>query len=160
MQNKAQAAINGAMAAAQIANVNSQTKVNEKTAEKVEAETPNVIASTGQIKQQTANLEEGIKKITEEIKNVKMDTLEKEERVTLIRAQQQLANVQKDLANKQITFTEAQTKTQQVITMLRQYETEGAKNEAAFERKLGENTGVGASAINNIINAAKKVLGK
>lgn len=133
MQNATQAGINGATAAANIANVQSQTEVNKQTAQKIKAEVPNTIAGTGQIRQQTTNLKKGLTKIEAEIKNINMDTLEKEERVTLIRAQQQITNVQKDLAKGNITFVEAQTKLKEVETQLKRLGVSGARNTRDFE---------------------------
>lgn len=153
MQNATQAGINGAMAAAQIANIHAQT-------DKIKAETPVAVANVGNIEQQTKNLKEGLTKITEEIRNVRMDTLEKEERVTLIRAQQQLTNIQKDLTKGQITFVQAQEAVAKVEAQLKNYAVPEARNTANFQTKMGEGVGVGTKEVNNLLQIFKGMLGK
>lgn len=163
MQNATQAGIAAAAQAVQMQNVESQTEVNEATADKIRAEIPYTIAGTGQIQQQTKNLEKGLEKINEEIKNVRMDTLSKEEQITLTRAQQQLTNIQKDLARENISFTEAQTKMQKVLTQLRTLEVPEAQNAADFARATATGSG-GATTIGSNVGKVtqflKSILGK
>lgn len=167
MQNSTLAGLNAAMAAAQIKNVQSQTTVNEKTAEKVEAETPQVIASTGQIKQQTENLKAEMFNIKERMGEIiaHKDLLIKQgytqtDLGNLYKAQEELSRVDKMLKTEQITFTEAQTKLNRALTTLRQLEFAGAKNESDFETKMGEGVGVGGKQVSDLVNILRKALGK
>lgn len=160
MENESAAGIQGALAAAQVAQMNSVTKVNEVEARKKEAEIPNVEADTN-LKTLTAeNVKQQLPKIVEEIKNIKMDTLEKEERVTLIRAQQQLTNVQKELATSQITNTQAETEVKRILVTLQKLAVPGATNEANFERAMGEGTGTGTKQLGGLLQIIKGVFGK
>lgn len=159
MQNATQAGVNSAIAAANIANVHSQTQVNEAQAELIKAQTPQAVASTGNIEQQTKNLQEGLNKISEEIKNVRMDTLEKEERITLVRAQQQLTNIQKDLTKGQITFVQAQEAVARVEAQLKRLEVPGATNAADFERMMKEKTNTGGAAAKGMIGILQGLKG-
>ncbi|QXP08523.1 MAG: DNA pilot protein [Arizlama microvirus] len=160
MANEQQAGITNAMTVAQLKNINAQTEVANKTADKIAAEIPMTVANTGRIGQETTNLKTGLEKLTEEVKNVRMDTLNKEEQVTLTRAQQQLVNVQKELTRGNITYVQAQEAVARVEAELKRYATAGAKNEAAFETKMGEGVGTGAKSINWILQLLKGLTGK
>lgn len=146
MGNSAKAAIEGASAAAQIANVQSQTEVNKAQAEKITAEVPKVKAETG-------NIIKTLDKIVEEIKNVNMDTLEKEERVTLIRAQQQLTNIQKDVAKGTITLNEAQKRAHNATARITELGEAKAKNESEYEKTdYRQNTKGGIQNLQQLLN--------
>lgn len=164
MQNKMAAGLNAAQATANIENTKAQTELTETQAQKLGGvDTENVQADTGQKTANTANITKTLGKIDEEIKNIKMDTLTKEEQVTLIRAQQQLTNVNKELANKNISNVEAMTAGHKIINTLKNLEIPGAKNLADYEKMLdtgGGNAGRALGAVSNTALTIRRALGK
>ena len=160
MGNSARAGIDGAMAAAQIANVQSQTKVNEATKEKIAAEVPKV-------KQETTNLQAGLHNIKAELDKIvaNKDLLIKQgytetERYNLLNAQKEVAKIEVQLKATQITQTEAQTKLTKVMERLQKLEIPGKQNEADFEKAMNKGVGTGAKSLNGVLQMLKGLTGK
>lgn len=149
---------------AETANTEAQTKLLEVQRIKTEAEIPQITTSTANIAEQT-------KKTTQEIYNLKQelariasdDKLKFEQSLTegtrraLMDAQNQLAQIDRQLRAAQISNTDAITATQKVITKLKGYEIPGAKNEADFERLMETDSGSASSIAGKVGNAAKTI---
>jgi hypothetical protein len=163
MGNKTQAGINNALSVAQLNNVNAQTDKTKAEERNIESQTPGHVAKVGETIANTQNLTSINERIQEDIKNVRMDTLSKEEQITLTRAQQQLTNINKELAHKNITNVEAQTALTRVTKLLKDLELPGANNLADYEKLLSTGGGNANKAIGALSNSAltiRKVLGK
>lgn len=152
-----------AMAAAQAGQLTAQKDLLEAQAEKTRAETAAIPSSVANIEQQTTMLKATIPKIESEVKLLKLQARTEEERVILTRAQKFLAETDEKLRQGQIANTEAQTRTQEVLTQLKKLEIPGAKNLADFETLMstggGSAAGIGEKA-GIILNSARKVFGK
>lgn len=135
MQNSNQAAINGAMAAAQVENVKSQTDVNKAQKEKIEAEVPQTMANTGNIKQQTEVLKETIPKIKAEIDEINSRSGVNISTQTLNGYKYDLTKTQTQLEEGRISLTEAQKEVQQTLNKLYQYDIPEARNRANYQNK-------------------------
>lgn len=155
-----------ALAIEQARNAQAQRDLLEAQAEKTRAETEAMPSSVANVQQQTANLQATLPKIEQEVKNLKLQARTEEERVLLTRAQKFLAETEEQLRKGQLTNTEAQTRTQNVLTELRKLEIPGAKNAAQWEESLGQYSkeagaaGAAAKALGAFTNSARKVLGK
>lgn len=156
----APAAVSSALQAGQL---KAQNDLLEAQAEKVRAETAAIPSSVANVEQQTAQIKATIPKIEQEVKNLKLQARTEEERVILTRSQNLLAQIDAELRKGQIENTEAQTRTQNVLTQLKRLEIPGAKNLADFETMMstggGSAAGIGEKA-GVILNSARKVLGK
>lgn len=175
MENASAAGVNGAMAAL---NMQQATAGIEKTraeteqirAQKIltEAQVPATTTSTANVAQQTENLKATISNIQEELQNLVKkgynlteEGNESRARQALLSAQKSLTHIQEELASKQINNVEAQTRTQNVLTTLRNAEVAGAKNLEAWEKATSDPTaGNVVKGIGAIANTARAVLGK
>lgn len=162
MENVNQAGINGAIAAAQIANTQSQTKVNEAQARKIDAEVPNVMANTDVLKAQLPKITAEIDKLVEEKQNLIKEGWNKTDIGNLLRAQEALAKIERDVKIGQLNVQEAEVALKKAQTLLQTLQVPGATNAANFERwASGEHGGVGgARALLNVIQGLKGILGK
>lgn len=164
---------NSAAAFEQAKNAQAQRELLEAQAEKTRAETEAIPSSVANIQeqtrntaQQTENLQQTIPKIQQEIANLKTQNLTERERTALTLQQNRLTQIDQDLRKKQIDSTEAATRTQNVITQLKNLEVPGAKNAAQWEESLGQYSkeagaaGTAARAAGVLINSTRKVLGK
>lgn len=169
-RNEMEGVANSAASIAQLQNLDAQNELLRAQAAKALAEAEAVPTSTANIAQQTKNLEATLPKIEQEIKNLKMQNMTEEERVALTRQQTRLSQIEQDYKKGQITYLEAQTRTQNVLTQLRKLEVPGAKNIAEFEEmlstgsgsaaKLGETAGKATRGLSHILNSARKAFGK
>lgn len=170
MENTAQAGVQGAMAAAQIANVQSQTKVNEMTEQKIASEIPQTQANTGQIIQKTENMKSELVNIQAELTKIiaNKDLLIKQgytqtDLGNLYNAQTAVSNIERHLKAGQLTQVEAQTALTKVETSLKHFDVAGAKNLSDFEKLMdtgGGNVSKATGAISNVLQGLRKVIGK
>lgn len=166
-QNEVQAGINGAMAAAQIQNMQAQTKLTQTTEAKTKAEIPMTEANTGQITQKTENLKAELPKITAEIgklteeKTVLMkEGWNKTDIGNLLRAQTEVQEIEKRLKENQMTQVEAQTELTKVETTLKHLDIAGARNLSDWETTMSTGAGSankGAEALFRLLQTIKGV---
>jgi len=160
MGNTAQAGINGALAAAQIANINSQTKVNEATAEKTKTEIPQITANTEVLKATVPQIVQQIAKLREETTVLMKEGWNKTDMGNLIRAQEELAKMDRELKNNTISLQEAQTRAANAVSLLNEFAAAGASNQAQFENTLAGDASPWAKALRTILQSAKTLTGK
>lgn len=143
-RNIAEGMGNSAAAFAGIENIKAQNELIRAQTAKTLAESNAIPSSVANVEQQTANLRVSIPKINAEIQQIKLQSRTEEERSILTRAQKFLTETQDDLTKKQITNVEALTRTQDLISVLKDLEVPGARNIADYEKALS--TGVGNAA--------------
>lgn len=177
MENTATAGIAGAMSAAQIANIHSQTAVNEATKEKIEAEVPRTHEETLRTRgesernsQQTENMKQELKNMEQQWTQIRENTslliqqgMTQKDLRNLYKAQEQTQYIEQELKNKQITQTQAQTKLTQVETILKNLDIAGARNLSDWETTMSTGAGSankGVEAIVRMMQALKSILGK
>lgn len=151
MQNKGLQASQTSAQSAQSQNIKADTVNKQAQTEQIEAQTRliesqigNTTASTGQITQQTENLKAQLPEIQARIGQLlENKQLQYQQGLTeidkrnLMNAQQDLAKIEYSLKGSQITYTEAQTATQKVLTKLRSLDIPGAENTAKWEKNMG-----------------------
>lgn len=162
MGNTAQAGINGAIAAAQIANTHSQTKVNEAQAKKIEAEVPNVEASTKVLNAQLPKITAEIDKLVEEKQVLIKEGWNKTDIGNLIRAQEAVARVEKLVKLGELDVQDALNALRKAETTLRKLEVPGAQNQADFEKATatGEGASGAAKTLLQILQGLRTLTGK
>ena len=171
MENETQAGINSAMATAQLQQVQKQTDLLEAQRLKTEAEIPQVTTSTANVAQQTKNLEAQIPKISAEIHELTtrkdlqfQQGLTEGHKRNLMTAQENLAEIEKHLRQGTLTLTEAQTKTQNILTRLKELELPEATAFADFYLsevgKASPYVDMGTKAVGSIVNSATKLRGR
>lgn len=173
MQNKQQAVLATNAANAQIQNVEADTLNKIRSADLITAQTEATRAQAENTGAQTENIKMTLPKIQEEIKDVmnsaelkRQQALSETDRRNLMEAQRKLAQVQQALASEQISNVEAQTATQKILTQHRILELPELKNKAWLEESMngvqqaGGMAGRGATALGQVVNSARKVLGK
>lgn len=128
MENVAGAGIQGALAAAQVAQINSTTKVNEAQEAKIKSEIP-------KIEQETNNLKETIGKIQAEIEEISTRSTLNISNTTLNGYKYDLVKIQTQQAKGQISLQEAQTRVQNIQEKLMKYEEPEARNKANYQNK-------------------------
>jgi len=136
-ENSAASAAQNMQVHTQVENTKAQTQLLEAQKAKTEAETQQVATSTTNIGQQTKNLEAQIPLIREQVQNMMHDTWNKTTHGNLMDAQRRLVNIEQLLRAEQISLTDAQRKTQEVITQLKHLEVPGGENTAKWEKSMG-----------------------
>ena len=141
IENKMAAALTaGAQAAntmytvSQTKKTEAETEVAHATAKQVEAQTALTTTSATNIAQQTENLKETVSQIRQNVKYQAEQTHTEAWRRTLMNSQAALADVERDLAEKKISLTEAQTRLSNITSTLSQYEIPGASNKASSDQ--------------------------
>lgn len=109
MQSTGGAAIAGAQAAAQLANIKAQTRLTETQADKLGGvDTQNTIANTGQALEATKKMGVEMDHITKQIDKTIAETQHEGIKMTLTIAQRDVAEIQEKLQRNTITLQDAQ----------------------------------------------------
>lgn len=167
MQNKMQAGLNSAAAAAQIMNVRANTELLEAQKEKTMAEVPLTTANTGQVVQKTENMKQELHNLREEMGKIiaNRELLVKQgwtqtDIGNLYKAQTDVAKIEQQLKASQITQVEAQTLLTRVEQQLKGFEVQGAKNQESWEKFMSDdNLGNASKATRALAETIRAIKG-
>lgn len=151
-QNSAQAT--AANINADTENKNAQRDLMEAQAAEIRSKIPVNTNTAANVEQQTKQLVHLTDKAREEIQLVIKQTYNEVDRGNLLRAQEQLANVQSRLAGNTMTLQDAQAELHRITSKLKRLEVPGMENSADFEKRMGETLRAGGAA-----GTAAKTLG-
>ncbi|AXH74639.1 MAG: DNA pilot protein [Microviridae sp.] len=138
--NKMESAMNSSAMAATIRNTWAQTDKTEADADlsralatKAEADTTQSTASAGNLTQQTENLKEQVTQIRQNVHLQYQQGNTEFDKQSLLRAQQELALIEKKLTEKKIPLTEAQTELTKITKTLNALDIPEAENRAGSQ---------------------------
>lgn len=163
--NKAAAALTAGAAAAQIANIQAQTRntdanteVATATAKKVEAETNLTANSATNVTQQTENLKEQIAQIRANVNLQQQQATTEQQRRVLMSYESQLKQLQAEVEKEKIPLTKAQTTLTQVNAQLAKYDLAGARNKSSSDETwYGRNVRPYLKDLSSVANSSTSI---